>query len=210
VSAAEWAEAFVKAQGEFDPIVKDTSVTIPTTGASYSYKYAALPDIIESVQKVLHDNGLTLVQSVGGDIDRIAVETRIYHSSGHVEFFGPLVLKVAGDAKAAGSAITYARRYALCAALGIAPDEDDDGARASRSESVEEKQAISAWHWLWNESKIYKAWSDEERMAAIKAAMSYLAIEEVNDRELANRIFTHLKGVYDSRPMQEQGALPVE
>ena len=131
-AASEWVKAFRAAQGDFPPISKGTSVTIPTSGGrDYSYKYAALPDILDAVSKALDAHGLTVAQSVSGDGSMIAVETRIYHDAGHVELFGPLTLRVTADAKAAGSAITYARRYALCAALNIAPDEDDDGARAS-------------------------------------------------------------------------------
>ena len=96
-----------------------------------SYSYAGLPDIIDLVKPKLHKNGLTITQSIQGSLGEVAVETRIHHTGGHVEVFGPLVLPAGRDAQAAGSAITYARRYALCAALGIAPDEDDDGAKAS-------------------------------------------------------------------------------
>jgi len=58
------------------------------------------------------------------------VSTTIWHTSGESVTFGPVLLAVAGDARAAGSAVTYARRYSLTAALGIAPDDDDDGAAA--------------------------------------------------------------------------------
>lgn len=197
-----WIEAFTKAQGEFPAIGKDTRVN---TGR-YEYSYATLPDILEKVSAILRNYGLVVAQSVAGTAEVVEVETRIYHKEGHVERFGPLTLTAGRDAQAAGSAITYARRYALCAALGIAPDEDDDGTRASQSES----EAIAAWRRLWEDAKVLKSWNDEERMAAIKAAMKLLKIEEVTDRDKAEAILAHVTAEYAKRPTETQEALPVE
>lgn len=127
LDAKEWAAAFAKAQAEFPPIHKGKTVD---TG-SFSYKYADLPSILDAVNPILKDNGLAIGQAVMSDDGKVGVETRIYHTSGHVEVFGPVYLNAGGDARSAGSAITYARRYSLCAALGIATDEDDDGGAAS-------------------------------------------------------------------------------
>jgi hypothetical protein len=127
-SQRAWAEAFSAAQTEFPPIGKGKSATIETRGGgSYSYSYADLPTIIELVTPVLQKHGLSVGQSaVSLESGQIGVETRVYHTAGHVETFGPLFLPGGNDARSAGSAVTYARRYSLCAALGIAPDDDDD------------------------------------------------------------------------------------
>lgn len=197
----EWIEAFTKAQGDFPTIGKGSTVNTGT----FSYKYAALPDISELVLPVLRRNDLVLVQSVGGTAETIAVETRIYHKAGHVETFGPLVMKVSADPKAVGSAITYARRYALCAALGIAPDEDDDGATAS-APKVEAPREVSSWEWLWEESAIFKVWSEVERLEKIKDALSVYAYKTVETREQAQTIMDWLKTQSESA---EQAELPV-
>lgn len=129
---AKWTAAFVKAQAAMPHIHKGTTAKIPTRdGKSFSYSYAELPDIIDAVRPVLTENGLGIGQSVEPVGNGIGLFTRIYHEAGHVETFGPVVLPAGGDARAAGSAITYARRYGLCAALNIAADEDDDGAQVS-------------------------------------------------------------------------------
>lgn len=129
--AAAWAAAFVKAQSQMPDIPKDKTATIPSrNGPGYTYSYADLPSIIERVRPILATNGLAFAQSVEHG-DGIAVFTRIYHKAGHFEEFGPIVLPGGQDARSAGSAITYARRYALCAALGIAADEDDDARTGS-------------------------------------------------------------------------------
>jgi hypothetical protein len=131
---AAWAAAFVAAQAEFPAVPKNKTATIPMkSGGRYSYQYADLADILTALQPVLSKHGLAQAQSVEATDGQVSVTTRIYHSSGHVESFGPVGLRADVGAQAAGSAITYARRYALCAALGITPDEaDDDGALATQ------------------------------------------------------------------------------
>lgn len=125
----EWAAAFVKACAEMPPIAKNKVVN---TG-KFSYSYADLPDIVDAVRPVLATHGLGIGQTVeASGPGTVAVTTRIFHSAGHSESFGPLTLPAGNDAQSAGSAITYARRYSLCAALGIAADEDDDGAQATK------------------------------------------------------------------------------
>lgn len=127
---ALWAEAFIKAQSDLPLIPKTKSATITTkTGGSYAYQFADLPDVLAAAVPVLNKHGLGVGQSVAGDAREVTVTTRIYHTSGHCEEFGPLVLPSGGDARSAGSAITYAKRYGLCSALGVAPEDDDDGAR---------------------------------------------------------------------------------
>lgn len=142
---AEWIAAFLAAQGAFPPISKTKTASIKTkSGSDYSYSYADLPDILDAVQPALAANGLGIAQSVVGQLADLAVETRIYHSGGWVEVFGPLHLPGGDDARSAGSAVTYARRYALCAALGIAPDEDDDGGAATPRRSPNPTEPVSA------------------------------------------------------------------
>jgi hypothetical protein len=130
--AATWTAAFVQAQADLPEISKNRTAKIETkSGGSFSYKYAELPDIIAAVRPVLAANGLAFAQSIEARNGAIGVTTRIYHSSGHVEEFGPVVIPSGEEARAIGSAITYARRYGLVAALGIAADEDDDASMAS-------------------------------------------------------------------------------
>lgn len=137
---AAWIVAFLASQADFPPITKTRTATIKTkSGSEFSYSYADLPDILAAVQPVLMANGLGIAQSVVGELADLAVETRIYHKDGWVETFGPIHLPGGEDARAAGSAVTYARRYALCAALGIAPDEDDDGEAASVRRAREDR-----------------------------------------------------------------------
>lgn len=185
---ALWIQAFLTAQSKLPKITKDTAVS----AGSYGYSYATLPDILEKVSEKLRGEGLVLNQSVVSEGDYIGVETRIYHKAGHVETFGPVMIKATGDAKAAGSAITYARRYALCAALGIAPDEDDDGRAASVPERKEPAE-LTPWAWLWEESAVFKTWTDQERLGKITDALDVYAYKTVETVEQARTIMDWLK-----------------
>lgn len=193
----DWIEAFCLAQAEFPPIGKDTSVTVKMKeGGSFSYKYATLPDILDAIAPGLDANGLSISQSVTGDGTTVAVETRIYHKAGHVEVFGPLALRVAGDAKAAGSSITYARRYALCAALGIAPDEDDDGARASEPKPVRTDVEIDPAQWLSTAVEAFGLWTPDEKKKAGAAAMKDLGYKNPLTRLQAEQVFASMTAAY--------------
>jgi hypothetical protein len=204
MSLAEWSEAFTKAQAEFPSITKGRTADMER----YTYKYADLGDVLAGVLPVLHNHGLSTAQDVTGNKGTVAVATRIYHTSGHVESFGPLEMTAGNTPQMAGSAITYARRYALCAALGIAPDEDDDGARASqrpaeppeeRPEPPEESEADRAFRFIKEEGAVFKEWTKTERNAAYKTAMEMLAYDKLSTMVEAQNIFEHMRNAYETR-----------
>lgn len=101
--------------------------------AYFKSKYAPLPDILNSVRPVLTRHGISIIQRPATDESgNTGVETMLLHKSGQYILFEPYFLKPAKtDPQTAGGAITYARRYALNAALGISGEEDDDGNSAS-------------------------------------------------------------------------------
>jgi hypothetical protein len=121
------AAALAKAQSQFPTITRDKTVTVTTkAGGSYSFKYAPLDSILAAVRKPLSDNGLALVQL----LDHESLVTMLIHESG-ASLSGRTALIQTSDIQALGSAITYLRRYAIQALLGIAAEEDDDGNRAA-------------------------------------------------------------------------------
>lgn len=98
----------------------------------FKSKYAPLDEVINTIKPLLAENGLSYIQTPGGDGEHITVTTMLMHSSGEWIESDPLVLKAdKATAQGAGSAITYARRYSLCAVLGITSEDDDDGNIAS-------------------------------------------------------------------------------
>lgn len=122
----EIAAALVKAQRAFGPALKTK------TNPHLKAKYADLGDCIEAVIDGLNNNGIALMQQTHECESGILVETIFIHESGEVFSAGKLhVPAVKHDAQGYGSALTYARRYSLMAACGIAP-EDDDGQATSK------------------------------------------------------------------------------
>lgn len=125
-SIASLAQALALFQGE---------VTNPKNTANnpfFKSKYAPLSEVINTSKPILAKHGLSVLQSPSGDGERIIVTTLLMHSSGEWIEGEPLVLKADKvTAQGAGSAISYGRRYALSAILGIASEEEDDGNHAS-------------------------------------------------------------------------------
>ena len=136
------AAALAAAQGELTNPPKTKTATVKRSaekggGHSHSYRYADLAEIIEHVRPVLAKHKLAVVQLTLAEQRNLLV-TRLIHESGqYLESTYPLPSGVI--AQEMGSAITYARRYSLCAILGIAADEDDDGAKAGNTEEAHEK-----------------------------------------------------------------------
>lgn len=123
---AKIAAAFVKAQKNFAPALKTS------TNPAFRSKYVALDGCIEAVIDSLNSNGIALLQPTHECESGVTVETIFLHESGESLSGGRLHVPAAKqDAQGYGSALTYARRYSLMAACGIAP-EDDDGNAASK------------------------------------------------------------------------------
>lgn len=121
------ATAFVKAQKAFAPALKTA------TNPHFKSKYADLSACIEAVIDALNANGIALIQRTHDSENGVAVETLLVHESGESMSGGILHVPASKhDPQGYGSALTYARRYSLMSACGIAPEEDDGNA-ASRS-----------------------------------------------------------------------------
>lgn len=122
-SIAKLSAALVKAQAEMSGAVKDSA------NPFFKSSYADLNSVIKAIKEPFSKHGLAYTQfPITGD-NGIGVTTRLIHESGEwIEcgFFLPLTKL---DPQAAGSAITYARRYALQAMAGI-PAVDDDAESA--------------------------------------------------------------------------------
>lgn len=126
----EIASALVKAQRQFGPALKTS------TNPHFRSKYADLSACIEAVIDALNDNGIFLLQKNYDCSNGIMCETVFVHESGEMLECGIVHFPaVKQDPQGYASALTYARRYSLMAACGIAP-EDDDGNMGSRRQNV--------------------------------------------------------------------------
>ncbi len=124
------AAALAAFQEEVPSIPKGRTAKIQSTKGSYSYKYADLEDIIKAIRPILAKHDLAITQNAVSDNGNVGVSTTIHHGTESIES-GALLLPAGGTPQSAGSALTYARRYSLSAALSIATNEDDDAAGAT-------------------------------------------------------------------------------
>lgn len=132
-------EALAKAQGEMTDPKKDS--TNPAFGRGS--KYASLAEVRQVSRAALAANKLAVIQMpVTASGNTVSLVTRVGHASGQWIQFELSMPLAKSDAQSIGSATTYARRYAYSAALGLAPDEDDDGNAASGT-SVPQKAGAS-------------------------------------------------------------------
>ena len=151
--------ALVKAQKQFAPALKTN------TNPHFKSRYVGLDGCVEAVIDALNNNGIYLMQKNHPNDTGIAVETIFIHESG--ESISGGVLTVPADKQnpqGYGSALTYARRYSLMAACGIAP-EDDDGQAASKP-VAKKKEAINDERLTAAVDKIFKGEYSVEKLKA--------------------------------------------
>jgi hypothetical protein len=135
------AEALAKAQSVITspPRNREVSVRAKTkdgTPFTYTFKYATLDGIIEHVRGPLTSNGIWFTQTLANGDGKYRLITRLVHASGQwIASETPLLVDGSKNQEF-GSALTYMKRYALAAMLGVAADEDDD-ANAADGNTVE-------------------------------------------------------------------------
>lgn len=196
---SELAAALAKAQSAFKPLRRTS------TNPYYNSRYAELSECIAACSEALQSNGLAVSQSPSYDPQAkvVTVTTLLMHTSGQW-LQGELSLPAEGlgkdkqpklDAHTIGSAITYARRYAYQAILGIAAEDDDDGNRAahvaddpevfqSRPAAVQPKgRAISAAQAKRFWAIAHQAGADD---AAVDAVLAQFGVAAVGELSLAD------------------------
>lgn len=156
------ASALVKAQKAFGPALKTS------TNPHFKSRYADLAACVEAVIDALNDNGIALIQQNHPNPDGVVVETVFVHESGETLNCGQLFVPASKhDPQGYGSALTYARRYSLMAACGIAP-EDDDGNAASKKQGMAQGELadwISAIDSCTDQDGLKKTYQDAYKAA---------------------------------------------
>ena len=131
----ELAAALAKAQSEM------RNPAFDATNPAFRSKFASLAAVRDAVVPPLAKHGLAVTQLACNDEQgRATVETVLMHSSGQWIGSRLTVPTAKADAHGAGSAITYARRYALMALVGVVGDEDDDGNHAAAAPTVQPRK----------------------------------------------------------------------
>ncbi len=116
------AKALSKAQSTIENVSKDKQ--------AYGYKYADLASCLAAVKKPLSENGFSISQLVGQDEDKKPVLiTLLIHESGQwLKSIFPIenvVMKQCNSLQQLGAGLTYTRRYALSAIVGLTQEDDD-------------------------------------------------------------------------------------
>ena len=131
-SIVKLSAALCKFHGAMGKVGKDS------VNPHFRNKYASLSNIIEAVTPHLNAVGLTVVQMPTTE----GLETLLLHESGeYISSLSTIAAKDPMNPQAVGSAITYARRYAMGAVLSLNIDEDDDANAATVAPKAAPKPA---------------------------------------------------------------------
>lgn len=124
----EISKALATAQGLIRAAEEDSK------NPHYKSSYSSLTAVWDAIRVPLSSNGISVVQDVTLSDGCVAVTTRLCHASGQWIDCGPMLIPIVKrDAHGVGSAATYAKRYSLCATVGVVSGDDDDGNAATDS-----------------------------------------------------------------------------
>jgi hypothetical protein len=173
-SIGELAKALSAAQGEMDAAKKDSK-------GNYG-KYTTISSILEVVKDALSRNGLAVVQApMPCESGCICLRTTLMHTSGQW-IASQLTMKAENvSPQKIGSVITYARRYALAALLGVGQEDDD----AQAAQDAYEKQARKAQKEAVQQVRQQAAANnpDPATAAQLKAIMACLQSRGIRERD---------------------------
>lgn len=134
IEAQTLSSAMALAFGEIDAAIKSNPNAAFKNGGKVSM-YADINAVIEAIKPALINHGLFFTQHPKPSDKGVTVETVLHHANGEHYSLGELFVPAnKQDAQGFGSALTYARRYALVTAFGV-PVEDDDGNAAAKGQS---------------------------------------------------------------------------
>lgn len=144
------ASALSKAQLAIENVSKDKQ--------AYGYKYADLASCLQAVKKPLSDNGLSVSQLVTSDADKQVLVTLLMHESGQwlkSKFcIENVVMKQCNSLQQIGAGLTYARRYALSAIVGLTQEDDDAMSVPKFKKEDESKEKINTLIELCNRHEL--------------------------------------------------------
>lgn len=133
--------ALAELQTQLPRISKDLTAKVKSerTGAQYTYSYADLAQISREVLPLLGKVGLSFTSRPTLQDGKFVLAYELRHVSGEM-LDGVYPLPERGSPQEIGGAITYARRYCLCAVTGVAPDDDDHDAVAAEKAAKRQRR----------------------------------------------------------------------
>lgn len=133
------AAALAAFQARLPQIRKGETAKVKSDKGNYEYTYANLADISAQVMPLLGEFGLSFLARPTFSGDRFVLAYELLHASGESKA-GEYPLPSGGTPQALGSAITYGRRYTLCAVTGVSPDDADDDGAAAQAAARDDRQ----------------------------------------------------------------------
>lgn len=131
--------ALAKVQAGLPTIAKGREAHVEMKGGgTYSYDYADLSDVTEAIMPKLAAVDLAWICLPTWEDGRTVLRYALAHTGGGM-LVGQYPLNLSGSPQASGSAITYARRYCLCAVVGVAPKGDDDDATTAGRQTAQRR-----------------------------------------------------------------------
>ncbi len=128
-SIAQLAAALARMQAELPKLERDRTVRVEPKDPKkepYSYSYATLANLSETILPLLAKQGLSFAALPGiGSDGKMSLRYQLMHESGET-LTGEFPISGEGGIQMIGGRITYARRYCLAAIAGVAADEDDE------------------------------------------------------------------------------------
>lgn len=147
LEAKQAAQAFADAMHRFQSSVPVIQKNRTAGSGRFTYDYATLDAIAAAIRPHLAAAGLSYTFDATVDAGVVTVLCRVRHSGGHMEtstFSAPIDKGASmNDTQKVGSALSYAKRYALISALGLSTGEHDDDGRAAAVEYVTEEQVAN-------------------------------------------------------------------
>lgn len=186
------AGALAKAQGKITGALKDSA------NPFFKSKYADLASVWDACRAALSENELAVIQTTESDDSGVFVTTTLAHSSGQWVRSRLRLTPKDGTPQGMGSAITYGRRYALAAIVGVAQVDDDGNAASGRSDAEQKPLMHSPKPDGWQQQDSRKATEYKTRlMKAIDEERNVLEIwDEVltGGEEFTTAVWSKLSG----------------
>lgn len=190
-SIAELTKALSAFQGSLQQPKLNKTVAVQTkTGGKYTFQYADLGACISAAAPLLSKNGLAVIQTIQGNV----LVTTLSHSSG--EFMNSQLplnehTLYSTDFQSIGSMITYLKRYAYCAILGIVADEDDDA-----------NSAVGNQYQYQTKGKATAQQQKEkpQQASGVTGAQLKAFIDEVNAKQTIEELVPYWQQVYQEHP----------
>lgn len=171
--------------------MKVESIKKDANNPFFKSKYASLSNILENIQLPLSESGLSFTQIPTGEG---GLTTLLMHAESGEFILGEYIMKPSkSDPQSLGSAITYQRRYALCAVLGLNIEDDDDGNAGSGKNSAAKPKADNEKGddkpWLNEGTKEYYGALEKMRAgkSSIDALKKYFKISKETEQKLLSK-----------------------